>query len=182
MAVERRVKNNISIEDATLRYRNFSGKGGTYNAEGVRNFCVLLDKETAEMLAADGWNVKILKPKDDQEEEQPYLQVAVSFDNENPARSPKILMMSSRGKTIINEDSAAILDWAEIETVDLIIRPYNWSVNGKGGVKAYLKSMYITIVEDEFESKYYDAPDSAHEAIGGCGHCDACDGHCHDKD
>lgn len=168
------IKDNIVIEGARIGFRNFSGKEGKFNPAGRRNFCVFLEEELAKVLEKDGWNIRWLQPRDDQEVPQGYLQVAVSFEN----IPPKIILISSRGKTILDAESVSLLDWAEIKEVDLIIRPYNWTVNEKSGVKAYVKSMYITIVEDEFASKYYDVPDSAEGAIGGCGHCDACDGTC----
>jgi hypothetical protein len=170
------IRNNITIEGARIGFRNFSGKEGRFNPAGRRNFCVFLDESLAKVLEKDGWNVRWLQPRDEQEAPQGYLQVAVSFDN----IPPKILLISSRGKTILDVDSVSLLDWAEIQEVDLIIRPYNWAVNDKGGVKAYVKSMYVTIAEDEFEKKYYDVPDSATGSIGGCGHCEACDGSCKD--
>jgi hypothetical protein len=164
----------ISIENARIGFRNFTGKEGQFNNQGNRNFCVFLDVDTAKTLIEDGWNVRHLAPKNNEDEPVPYLQVSVKFDN----YPPKIILISSKGKNIITEENANILDWAEIEAVDLVIRPYNWEVRGKGGVKAYLKSMYVTIVEDEFERKYNEVPDSATNTIGGCGNCDACDGGC----
>lgn len=168
------IKNNIVIENGRIGFRNFSGKEGKFNPAGRRNFCVFLDSDLARILEADGWNVRWLEPRDPQEDKQAYLQVAVSYDN----IPPKIVLVTSHGKTILDEESVNLLDWAEIKEVDLIIRPYNWDVNGKSGVKAYAKSMYVTIAEDEFEQKYRNLPDSASDAVGGCGNCEECDGSC----
>lgn len=154
-----RVTSNIVIEGAQITFKNFSGKEGQFNPAGKRNFCVLLDNDLAKALEADGWNVRWLEPRDDQEEEQGYLQVAVSYSY----IPPKIIMISSRGKTILDDESVGILDWADIATVDLIIRPYNWVLhegtkNEKSGVKAYVKNMYVKIEEDEFEKKWANSP------------------------
>lgn len=167
---------NVTIENARICFRNFSGKEGQFNAKGMRNFCVLLEDHLADMMRDDGWNVKYLKPRDEGEVPQPYIQVTVSYRNV----PPKIVMVSSKGKSVLSEETVDTLDWAEIDNVDLIFSPYRWEVNGKIGIKAYLKTMYVTIAEDEFESKYYSTPDSAQDAIGGCGYCDECDGHCKD--
>lgn len=165
---------NVSIENARICFRNFSGKAGTFNAEGIRNFCVILDDRLADQMKEDGWNVKYLKPREEGETPQPYISVAVSYRN----IPPKIVLVTSHGKSVLSEDTVGTLDWAEIENVDLIFSPYPWEMNGRSGIKAYLKTMYVTISEDEFESKYYETPDSAYDAIGGCGRCDECDGHC----
>jgi hypothetical protein len=151
------IQNNITIENAKIGFRNFAGVEGKFNPAGKRNFCVFLENELGQILETDGWNVRWLEPKEEHEERKPYLQVAVSYDN----IPPKIVLVTSKGKTVLDEESINILDWAEIKQVDLVIRPYNWEVNGKGGVKAYAKSMYVTIMEDGLESKYLDVPDSA---------------------
>lgn len=149
------VTKNIVIEDAHIMFRNFSGAEGQFNPAGRRNFCVLLSLELADELSRDGWNVKALAPREEGDEPQPYLQVAVSYDN----IPPKIVMITSRSKTLLDGETVGLLDAVDIEHVDLIIRPYNWTLaTGKSGVKAYVKSMYVTVAEDEFEGKYADLP------------------------
>lgn len=150
------VENNLRIENAKIAFRNFSGKEGKFNPAGRRNFCVIFSPEDGDKLKQDGWNIKYLKSRDEDEPDTPYMQVAVSFEN----YPPRVILITKDGKTSLDEESVSILDWAEIDKVDLIIRPYNWEVNGRGGTKAYLKTIYVTLVEDEFESKYYDIPDT----------------------
>lgn len=147
----------IRIEGARIGFRNFEGKAGKFNPPGNRNFCVFLDYDLGRDLEQDGWNVRWLEPRDESEDKQPYLQVAVNFE----VFPPTVIMITSSGKTALTEETVQLLDWAEIINVDIIIRPYNWEVNGKSGVKAYVKSMYVTLAEDDFERKYKNVPDSA---------------------
>ena len=144
--------NNVIMENVRIIFRNFTGKEGMYNREGDRNFAVLLDDPIAHAMHEDGWNVKWLKSREEGEPEQAYLQVSVNFKG----RPPRIVMVTSRGRTNLHEDEVELLDWADIRNVDMIIRPYEWAVNNKTGVKAYLQSIFVTIEEDALELKYAD--------------------------
>lgn len=144
------MKKSITIEGARIIFRNFEGREERYNAKGRRNFCVLLDSSIAEELIEDGWNVKYLKPREEDDEPLAYLQVKVIFGKV----PPKIVVITSGKKQLFEEDDISKLDWMTFENVDIKIRPYEYDINGKTGVSAYLKTMYATLLEDELDAKY----------------------------
>ena len=142
--------NNIMIENARLIFKNFSGEESKFNRGGNKNFCVVLDPDMAQDLADEGWNIKYLRPREEGEEPTPYIQVTVAYGN----IPPKVIMIAGRNKTPLDGFAISTLDYAEIKNVDLIIRPYHWEVNGKQGLKAYLKTMYVEIEQVAFASKF----------------------------
>jgi hypothetical protein len=146
-------ENTVLMEGVRLVFRNFTGKEGQYNREGDRNFGVILPNDVAEAMLADGWNVKYLQPRDDDEGEEatPWLPVKIGYGRGRP---PKIMLVTERGRTALDEDTVDTLDWADIVNVDLIVRPYNYDVGGRTGIAAYVQSMYVTIEEDALEKKY----------------------------
>lgn len=138
------------VEDATIIFRNFSGEPGPYNKAGERSFALVLDDKAARALRNDGWNVKLLKSREEGEPDTPYLPVEVKFK----IKPPRVVMITSTARTPLDEDTVGVLDWADIKLCDLIVRAYEWEVNGKSGIKAYLQTMYATVEEDELERKY----------------------------
>lgn len=144
----------VTLENVVIGFRNFEGREGPYNKTGERSFAVFLDEQTATDLYNQGWNVKFPKESEridpDQDSRNPYLQVSVGFEH-FPAN---VFLISNGSPTKLSEESVAMLDWAELENVDLVLRPYQWSVRGTTGIKAYLKSGYFTIVSDPFAAKY----------------------------
>lgn len=145
---------NLIVEDAKIAVKNFSGKETQYSRNGIRYFCLLLDPDTAVKMTRDGWKVKTFKLRAGEDVPQSYIQVEVRFN----AYPPKIVMVTKTGKIMLNEETVGMLDWTEIAKIDLVVRPRYWETGSASGIKAYLKTMYVTIEEDEFEGNYNDVP------------------------
>lgn len=153
----------ITLTNVRLFGRNFAGLATKYNpAGGVRRFCVILPEDKAERMIEEGWNVKYLKPlEEDENAPRPFIEVEIKFGK----YPPRIVMIGSRGKVELNQASCSLLDSEPAMNVDLVLRPYQWEVNGNSGVKAYLKSIFYTIYEDELDLKYANFPESATQAM-----------------
>lgn len=159
METERSRISNIKLEGAKLISRNFQGRKREFNEEGNRNFGVLIDDDLAMDLKRDGWNIKFFPPRPDDPEQhsQAWLPVKVKF-----GKIPPIAVLIARGTKIrLDEETIGQLDWTNIRTADLIIRPYEYpAMSGRpSGISAYLKSIYVTVSEDDdFAEKYADIP------------------------
>jgi len=152
---------NVTLEGVTLIYRNFKGRPGQFNAEGDRNFGVILDEKLARMMMQDGWTIRELAPLEEGDSPKYMLKVKLKYRNREGKevnRPPRVVLITSRGRTNLTESEVETLDIANIENADLIVRPFEWTM-GKGkdersGINAYLQSLYVTIREDALELKY----------------------------
>lgn len=155
---------NLVIENADIMFRNFRGIDRGYNAKHEKSFSLLVDPDRfdVESMRNDGWNLKPLKPREGYEDEPVkfHLPVTVRFDK-FPPRIYLVTKVSEDGekpryrKTLLDEESSFMIDTADIANVNVEIshgRTYDF--NGMVGIKAYLKTMYIELVEDRFDSLY----------------------------
>ena len=161
------VRRNIilkNVDGSRIAFKNFSGETGPYNPTGKRTFAVFFrkpeDTDFVKQMIKDGWNVKHTKVVDDDGEPTYFLTVEVKFGN----YPPKIMFIQDT-KTPITEETIDILDNITFDYVDLEITPYNWTMNGKTGVKAYLKTMYVIPAKDVFEDDYADIPRDHYQSI-----------------
>lgn len=144
-------KGEYTFFNARIIFRNFSGEQTQYNKAGDRNFAIVLDDEAlVQEMIANGWNVKPLKRRDEDEEQRYFVKVTVKYEN----FPPKVYKISGKVRTLLDDESVGSLDFDEFANVDVTISPSKWDVNGNTGTKAYLKTMFATLVQDELAAKY----------------------------
>ena len=155
----------LDIKDASVKFRNFAGAKSEYNRGGERNFHLIIpNQEMADALMEQkndygaGWNVKI---KQSGEETYLSLPVKVNFDSYNP---PTIFLDVNGKVTKLDEETVHILDRISINSVDLMISPYDGDGMYGPFRKAYLKSIWVYQDVDPYEERYAAYRESLEEA------------------
>lgn len=164
-------RNMLQINHARIIFRNFKGRETAFNAEGARNFSLVisggtLDKgngpvevsaeEMAEALQNDvnedgaGWNVKIKAPREAGDEPFMHLPVKLSYKG----RGPKVYLKSGANTIPLTEETIGMLDDIDIANVDLDIRPYDNTTGGAPHRTAYLQSIWVEQELDRFASRF----------------------------
>lgn len=147
---------DLKIENAELVFKpNFSGEVTEYNRLGYPQFNVRVPDALVESLKADGWNVQAWPKEPDEDRDQIWhILVTVRYDGYNP---PSVFLVAPNGKKTAIDTKEAFtkkMPGTKFSNIDLIIHPYQWEVNGKSGVKAYLQTGYFVIDPDPFADKY----------------------------
>lgn len=158
----------LEINDARIMWPNFEGRGDRFNKQGDRHFTLVIpDQEIANALMndkskyGDGWNVKI-KQRDEGEAPFMNLKVKVSFNG----RGPNIYLVTgapgdSRAKQVaLNEDTVKMLDYIDIISCDMDIRPFDGEMpNGQTFRTAYLSAMRVYQRVDRFANNDFNEDD-----------------------
>lgn len=146
---------NLVIEGASIIFRNFSGRPTKFvRQEGVRTFSVLIeDDEIAARLSEIGWNVRILRPRDENDPIRHCIDVSINY---NFWKKPEVNLICGNVMTRLDEEDIGQLDGVEIINADVVIRPRLWDDDGTTRIKAYLQELYVTIEQNRFASKYAD--------------------------
>lgn len=146
-------KGTYVIEDGQIIFKNFAGVARKYNAAGSRNFNVFIDDpELVKLLVDEGFNVRILKPRDEDDEPRHVLKINVSYKKIPPI----IVQHTGRNSVNLDEEDIAGLDNTFISSVDVEFSPYRFQreEDGSEGRSAYLRTLHVILEEDVFADKY----------------------------
>lgn len=149
-------RETVTFRDAALIYKNFAGEKKQYNAEGDRNFSIMMNEVDAEEMLSKGWNVKAMRRREEEDDNLYHLKVKVNFAN----RPPRCWLVTNSGKqrTMLGEGLIGMFDHLESVRVDLEIVAFDWEMNGNTGRTAYLQSLFFHMYESELELEYAHVP------------------------
>ncbi len=136
-----------------ITWRNMQGTNDLGNS-GNRYFAMMIDDELAEELESEGWPViwRNVAPEGEEENMKAYFKVFIKYGTRFPVNI-YLVAPNRQSKVLLDEvdlDNLNI-DNKEIESIDLIVRPYHWTYFDRHGVKAQVKDMNIRLMPDGFD-------------------------------
>lgn len=161
---------DVTFNDVTLRFKNFSGKETEFNSAGNRNFRVDITPEMAEYLGnielttksgqpVKGANIKTFVPKN---ETEPRYSIQVKIGDYEP---DQMWYVTSKGKIRLTLDNVGVLDRMYIEKAKVQVHFSAWEMRGKYGIAAYLKNLVAWVREDDFADDLEDIPEIGGSAV-----------------
>lgn len=143
----------LTIENATIYFKNFRGAVKEYNHLGKRTFCVRIDGRKANKLRKEGWVVKELHTGKQRLKKIWVIPVTIVDDHVKDDVNSKIYasVILPKGKRTNKQlfgRSIGILDMVGIPYGTITLRGYEWKLpDGRSGIKAYLKAGYFDLAE-----------------------------------
>lgn len=113
-------------------YRNFAGVATKFNAEGHRNFNILLSAKQAEEMLADGWNVKTLQPRDESEDVKYFVKINVGWntsqrDGRRFGPTVKLHTPDNPDGVELDEDNIGLLDTTWLKGCDITVQAHDYA-------------------------------------------------------
>jgi len=152
----------LHLKNVQILWPNFAGAEKPYNKAGDRNFHILLpDWELAKAMADQGWNVKVMPKREEDEPDQWHIKVKVNLSSKNqyPPRIIKVTM-DENGQPVkrlaLDATTVMLLDILRIQWADVTLSPWVWSYQNKQGISAYLEVMYAVTEDNPLDTEWDD--------------------------
>lgn len=148
----------ISIENTRFIWStNFSGdpKRDNFGSTTRKGNIIISDPDQAQELMDSGFNVKMTKPREGDEEDfipTYFVSVIANYDTAYP---PRIYLVSDDSEPrLLDEESIGIIDTVRVRNINVVLNPYNNQRTGRNSL--YVRTMYVEqdLDEDPFASRY----------------------------
>lgn len=153
-AQERRFIPDLEIPDAQVKWAwsNIAGRKNDYDSEGDHYFQIIIPEDRVNALLDDGWAVKEHEGQEEGDPPEYLLKVRVSYRFD----PPKVYFLKGRRKIRAEERDLPDITRASTNRLDLVLQPSRWVKNGRTGISAYVKEMYVDMKTSQFDEMYAD--------------------------
>ena len=144
----------VSIENTRFIFEtNFSGDPRRDKFGSDKRYAnIIVPEELAEELIDEGFNIKMTKPREGDEEEfvpTYYVAIKLAYRNRNGEPKqwpPKVLLVVEDSVTELDEESVDCIDYAWIDRVNVVLNKYE----SERGKSLYIKTLEVfQRVEDD---------------------------------